>query len=121
MGKMKKGTNVGLDKNYDNICVGDTIIDENETEYVINAYGVAVDSTSGGTKKLSELKGIELVKSEKAPEKTPPDTEEKEIEKIHAAVKDAGDQTLVDELRARGWTVVCSKQVEKVIYETVEL
>ena len=119
MGKMKKGTNVGLDKNYDNICVGDTIIDENETEYVINAYGVAVDSTSGGTKKLSELKGVELVKAKA--EKTPPDTEEKEIEKIHAAVKDAGDQTLVDELRARGWTVVCSKQVEKVIYETIEL
>lgn len=70
MGKMKKGTNVGLDKNYDNICVGDTIIDENETEYVINAYGVAVDSTSGGTKRLSELKGVELVKAKA--EKTPP-------------------------------------------------
>lgn len=67
MGKMKHGTNVGLDKNYDNVCVGDTVRDDAGNEYIINTYGVAVDSAKGGTKKLSELKGIELVKSSETP------------------------------------------------------
>lgn len=40
---------------------------------------------------------------------------------IEQGVKDAGDQRLVDELRARGYNVTCTKLVEKVIYEEVSL
>ena len=59
---MKRGTNVGLDKNFNNVCVGDNIIDKDGSEYVINAYGLAVDLRKGGTKKLSEVKDFEVVK-----------------------------------------------------------
>jgi len=58
------------------------------------------------------------------PRRSPPphtDPEKEAVDQIHAAIKDAGDQTLVDELRLRGWTVICSKKVEKVVFETVEI
>lgn len=48
-----------------------------------------------------------------------PETEA--VEQIRAGVKDAGDQTLVDELRKRGWTVTCTKVVEKIVFEEVTL
>ena len=31
------------------------------------------------------------------------------------------DQRLVTELRSRGWTVTCTKTVEKIVYEEVTL
>lgn len=72
---MKQGTNVGLDKNYNNVCVGDKIKDEAGNEYIINAYGLAVDEYKGGTKKLTELKGVEVVKTEAVESKAAPPPE----------------------------------------------
>lgn len=126
MGKMKHGTNVGLDKNYNNVCVGDTVRDDAGNEYIINAYGVAVDSAKGGTKKLSELKGIELVKSsetppaleKEAPEALPAEDRQKLLKNALEALTDLD---MVTELRSRGWTVTCEKMVERVVIDTIAL
>ena len=61
---MKQGTNIGLDKNYNNVQVGDTIKDATNTRFVIDAYGVAVAQPNGRKYKLSDLKEVEVLKGE---------------------------------------------------------
>ena len=61
---MKQGTNIGLDKNYNNVQVGDTIKDATNTRFVIDAYGMAVAQPYGRKYKLSDLKEVELLKGE---------------------------------------------------------
>ena len=59
---MKKGTNIGLDKNFNNVQVGDTIKDATNTRFVIDAYGMAVAQPAGRKYKLSDLKEVEVLK-----------------------------------------------------------
>lgn len=61
---MKQGTNIGLDKNYNNVQVGDTIKDATNTRFVIDAYGMAVAQPNGRKYKLSDLKEVEVLKGE---------------------------------------------------------
>lgn len=61
---MKQGTNIGLDKNYNNVQVGDTIKDATNTRFVIDAYGMAVAQPYGRKYKLSDLKEVEVLKGE---------------------------------------------------------
>lgn len=61
---MKQGTNIGLDKNFNNVQVGDTIKDATNTRFVIDAYGVAVAQPNGRKYKLSDLKEVEVLKGE---------------------------------------------------------
>jgi len=119
MSKMKAGTNVGLDKNYNNICVGDSIKDKDGYIYTISQYGMAVRNDGGGTFKLSDLTSIELW--------TSPDNAAVKIGSIPdadllAEVKKRGlnytespeiakclDAELAAELRARGYEVKATK------------
>lgn len=64
---MKQGTNIGLDKNFNNVQVGDTIKDSTNTLFVIDAYGMAVAQPAGRKYKLSELKEVEVLKGAPAP------------------------------------------------------
>lgn len=116
---MKTGTNVGLDKNYNNICVGDSIKDKDGYIYTISQYGMAVRNDGGGTFKLSDLTSIELW--------TSPDNAAVKIGSIPdadllAEVKKRGlnytespeiakclDAELAAELRARGYEVKATK------------
>lgn len=126
---MKKGTNVGLDKNYDNVRVGDTIVAGDGSSYEINAYGMAVGS-DGKAKKLSDIKDFTLKKQNDGPEKAPKKKlEEKKSHKETNApeaaepkgIEEYTNEQLVAELRKRGWKVSCTKKVEKVIYKNVKL
>lgn len=125
MSKMKKGTVVGLDKNFANICVGDSIWDEDGVEYTINAYGLAVAVKEGGTHKISDLKGVYVLDEVKpAPEckecevkdEKPKAEEEKEkpdkklIIITEKFLSKASDKELVEELRARGYKVKAYKK-----------
>lgn len=121
MSKMKAGTNVGLDKNYNNICVGDSIKDKDGFIYTISQYGMAVRNDGGGTFKLSDLTSIELW--------TSPDNAAIKIGSIQDAdllaevkkrrlacyisivdaVNDLTDQELATELRNRGYEVKATK------------
>lgn len=125
---MKRGTNVGLDKNFNNVCVGDNIIDKDGSEYVINAYGLAVDLRKGGTKKLSEVKDFEVVKkggaeqdkmggavadepkdeiaAQEQPQQTRPEAASE------PTLEPFSDKDLAEELRRRGYTVTATKMVE---------
>ena len=125
---MKRGTNVGLDKNFNNVCVGDNIIDKDGSEYVINAYGLAVDLRKGGTKKLSEVKDFEVVKKGGAeqdkrggaiadePKDDTAAREQTQQPKPEAASKPSlepfSDKELADELRRRGYTLTATKTIE---------
>lgn len=124
---MKRGTNVGLDKNFNNVCVGDNIIDKDGSEYVINAYGLAVDLRKGGTKKLSEVKDFEVKKAAPGPDNMrggaiadePKDAaaqEQTQQPKPEAASKPSlepfSDKELADELRRRGYTLTATKTIE---------
>ena len=62
---MKTGTNVGLDRNYNNVCVGDTIRDDDGETYLIDQYGCAEDS-KGKRHKLSEIMPFEVMPKPKS-------------------------------------------------------
>ena len=98
---MKKGTNVGLDKNYKNVCVGDQIKDADGYIYTIDRYGKAVGK-GGSAFNLSEIQPFELCLAKPAPEPVPT---WQEITTVAAAT----DQDLADELRRRGYEVKATK------------
>lgn len=118
---MKAGQSIGLtDSLMRDIHVGDLIQDATGARYSIDRYGRAKPLHGGNEVPVKNLEGVEVLDPVQI---TPPhtDPEKEAVDQIHAAIKDAGDQTLVDELRLRGWTVICSKKVEKVVFETVEI
>lgn len=132
---MKQGASTGvLDEFLADICVGDEIVDKAGTHYTVGRFGRAKPTSGGNELPLKSLEGVTVCKSwaghavtiTKTAETMPklvalknPETEA--VEQIRAGVKDAGDQTLVDELRKRGWTVTCTKVVEKIVFEEVTL
>ena len=126
---MSKGTPIGAqDEFLRPICVGDTVTDAKGITYTINKYGRA--RQLGGSKECSPslLKGLTVTEpwnKDEAPKADPAkpekNEEERNLEAIIFSVKAAGDQTLVDELRSRGWKVTCEKLIEKVVFETVAL
>lgn len=128
---MKIGTSTGvLDEFLADICIGDEIVDKAGTHFTIDRYGRAKPTSGGNEVPLKSLKGVTVCESwaghaetiTKAVKAKPGDNDElKALEQIQAGVKDAGDQTLVDELRLRGWTVTCTKIIEKVVFEEVAL
>lgn len=122
MFKMKKGTNVGLDRNFNNVRVGDTIVAKDGTEYTINNYGVAVDQEHK-IKKLSDIKDFEVKKQSELPtaKTTSKKPKTKDINSKVNTLTELTDEILVAELRRRGWNVTCTKKVEKVVYKTVKL
>lgn len=126
---MKLGQYIGLqDQLLHDIHVGDLVTDFSGKQYTIDRFGRAkpLDGSNEctvrslrGCEVISEWKPAESKKTEtKAPEKS---EEEKELELISTYIHAAGDQRLVDELRSRGWTVACTKIVEKVVFEEVAL
>lgn len=128
---MKIGTSTGvLDEFLADICVGDEIVDKDGTHFTIDRYGRAKPTSGGNEVPLKSLKGVTVCErwaghaetiTKAAKAKPGANDELKALEQIQAGVKDAGDQTLVDELRRRGWTVTCTKIVEKVVFEEVAL
>ena len=68
---MKQGTNIGLDKNFNNVQVGDTIKDATNTRFIIDAYGMAVAQPAGRKYKLSDLKEVEVLKGAPVKEVAP--------------------------------------------------
>ena len=122
MAKMKKGTHVGLDNNYKNVCVGDQIKNEDGLIFTIDEYGRAVAEGLCSTLKLSEIEPFELYQPEPAPIEvkdtpdTPPEPEKeldpgplKGFNPGDTSVHDAPDQMLADELRRRGYDVKATK------------
>lgn len=111
---MKNGTNVGLDKNYKNVCVGDKIKDADGYIYTIDRFGKAVGK-GGSTFKLSEIQPFELYNL--PPEQPQEEPAPKELDPGllpgfnpgDTSVHDAPDQMLADELRRRGWEVKATK------------
>ena len=111
---MKKGTNVGLDKNYKNVCVGDQIKDADGYIYTIDRYGKAVGK-GGSSFQLSEIQHFELYLP--APEQPQDEPAPKELDPGllpgsnpgDTSVHDAPDQMLADELRRRGYEVKATK------------
>lgn len=114
---MKTGTSVGLDKNYNNICVGDSIKDKDGFIYTISQYGMAVRNDGGGTFKLSDLTSIELWTSpDNAAVKigSIPDADllaefDRRGLKPYVPADTFTDQELADELRKRGYEVKATK------------
>lgn len=101
MATMKKGTHVGLDKNYKNVCVGDQIKDADGYIYTIDRYGKAVGK-GGSSFQLHEIQPFELYLPE--PEQFQADPAPKELDP-GLFVRDVPDQMLADELRRRGYEV----------------
>ena len=132
---MTKGQKIGLtDQLLRDICVGDEVTDANGVHYTIDRFGRAKPTSGGNEVPVRSLKGCEITKAYvpsmgatiPAPRVPAVKVEEKDpeteaIKQIQAGVKDAGDQTLVDELRKRGYTVTCTKVVEKIVFEEVSL
>lgn len=134
---MQKGTSTGaLDEFFATIHVGDEIVDKAGKHYTVDRFGRAKPTDGGNEMPLKELEGLTVCKSwdgggnavsavRKEPKlkilKNPENEEEENLKAIRKGVQDAGDQTLVDELRRRGWEVKCTKVVEKVVYEEVAL
>lgn len=132
---MKQGASTGvLDEFLADICVGDKIVDKAGTHYTVDRFGRAKPASGGNEVPLKSLEGVTVCKSwaghaetitraTKTMPKlvTPKNPETEAIEQIHAGVMDAGDQTLVDELRKRGWTVTCTRIQEKIVFEEVTL
>lgn len=118
---MKKGTHVGLDKNYKNVCVGDQIKDADGDIYTIDRYGRALRK-DGDSFELSTIHPFELYQPEPvAPEPEQPQEEPapKELDPGllpgfnpgDTSVHDAPDQMLADELRRRGYEVKATKTI----------
>lgn len=103
---MKKGTHVGLDKNYKNVCVGDQIKDADGYIYTIDRYGRAVRK-DGDSFELSTIHPFELYNlPPELPQEEPAPTTEDPIAK---ATEWLTDQDLADELRRRGYEVKATK------------
>ena len=131
---MKKGTSTGvLDSFLAEICVGDEIMDAAGTHYTIDQFGRAKPLNGGNVTELSCIKGATIFQTYRAAstsakveflasrsEKKATE-EEKNIHAIYEGVDAASDQMLVDQLRKRGYTVTCTKVVEKIVYEEVAL
>ena len=127
MATMKNGQKIGLcDQLLRDIRVGDEVVDAKGVHYTIDRYGRAKPVNGGNEVPVRSLTGCEVydpvleAKNEavQAPEPEVSE-EEKELCLIDSYVRAAGDQRLVDELRDRGWTVNCTRMVEKTIYEEV--
>ena len=103
---MKKGTNVGLDKNYKNVCVGDQIKDADGYIYTIDRFGKAVGK-GGSAFKLSEIQPFELYLP--APEAPEPDSDYVPTWQETTTVAAATYKELADELRRRGYEVTATK------------
>ena len=132
MAAKSKGTPIGVEDDVCvPICVGDEIRDVNGNSYTIDQHGHAKPLSGGNAVRLAALDGVmvtrpfrkeQQVSAKPAPAPKPEKSEEeKESELINAYVHAAGDQRLVDELRSRGWTVACTKIVEKTVFEEVAL
>lgn len=113
---MKKGTHVGLDKNYNNVCVGDKIKDFEGYIYTIDKYGNAVRNDDGASFPLHKVQPFELYQPEPvAPEPEPEDkTKEEIVDEMFGptraeALEILTDQDLADELRRRGYEVTATK------------
>ena len=128
---MKQGTSTGvLDEFLTDICVGDEIVDKAGTHYTIDRFGRAKHTSGGNEVPLKSLEGATVCKSwaghaesiTKAVE-TKPQAKgaEQAIHAMYEGVDAASDQMLVDKLRERGWTVTCTKIIEKVVYEEASL
>lgn len=123
---MQKGASTGvLDEFFAAIHVGDEIVDKAGKHYTVDRFGRAKPTDGGNEMPLKELEGLTVCKSwdgsgnAVSVKKTSEETEN--LKAIQKGVQDAGDQTLVDELRRRGWEVKCTKVVEKIVYEEVAL
>ena len=130
---MKQGASTGvLDEFLADICVGDEIVDKAGTHYTVDRFGWAKPTSGGNEMPLKSLEGVTVCKSWAGGVVTTTKTAEPKlkifknpekaaIEQIQAGVKEASDQMLVDKLRERGWTVTCTKVVEKIVFEEVSL
>ena len=132
---MKRGTAIGaLDEYLAEIRVGDEVQDAQGSSYTIDKNGWCKPLDGGSSRSLQKVGPVTVTRGWDADadrfqenpktgkiEPAKEDEEEAHIRRIHTIVKDAGDQTLVDELRDRGWKVTCTKVVEKVVYEEVAL
>ena len=123
---MKQGASTGvLDEFLADICVGDMIVDKAGTHYTVDRFGRAKPTSGGNELPLKELEGVTVCKSwdgsgnAVSVKKTSEEMEN--LKAVRKGVQDAGDQTLVAELRRRGWEVKCTKVVEKIVYEEVTL
>ena len=115
---MKTGTNVGLDRNYNNVCVGDTIRDDDGGTYLIDQYGCAEDS-KGKRHKLSEIMPFEVMPKPKSeckpidpegdplPPEAAPEVDRQKL--MRDALEILTDADLAAELRARGYEVKATK------------
>lgn len=133
MAAKSKGTPIGVEDDVCvPICVGDKIRDVNGNSYTIDQHGHAKPLSGGNAVRLAALDGVmvtrpvkkeqQQISAKPAPAPKPEKSEEeKELELISTYIHAAGDQRLVDELRSRGWTVACTKIVEKVVFEEVAL
>lgn len=115
---MKKGTNVGLDKNYKNVCVGDQIKDWEGYIYTIDKYVNAVRNGDGASFPLHKVQPFELYQPEPVAPEPEPTQEEPAVDPGpllkgfnpgDTSVHDAPDQMLADELRRRGYEVKATK------------
>jgi hypothetical protein len=133
---MKMGQYIGLqDQLFHDIHVGDLLKDAKGAEYTVDRFGRAKPLDGGNELPVRKLTGCEVVsewkpapseepavKTKAAPEPEPEmNDEEKAIHAMYEGVDAAGDQMLVDQLRKRGYTVTCTKVVERVVYEEVSL
>lgn len=133
---MKMGQYIGLqDQMLHDIHVGDLLKDAKGAEYTVDRYGRAKPVDGGNEVPVRKLIGCEVVSEWKpapaeepagkaeAPKAAEPEmnVEEKAIHAIYEGVDAASDQMLVDQLRKRGYTVTCTKTVEKIVYEEVAL
>ena len=134
---MRMGQSIGLtDQLLRDIHVGDLLTDADGVEYTVDKYARAVPTKGGNEVPIRKLKGCEIKEywtpapevEKPAPVAETPDPEpaemseeEKQLELINLYIHAAGDQRLVTELRSRGWTVTCTKMVEKVVFEEVAL
>ena len=113
---MKKGTHVGIDKNYKNVCVGDEIKDADGYIYTIDKYGNAVRHDNSASFPLHKVPPFELyAPALVTPEPQQPQEEPAPKELVpgfnpgDTSVHDAPDQMLADELRRRGYEVKATK------------
>ena len=115
MSKMKAGTNVGLDKNYNNIAVGDQIKDKDGHVYTISQYGMAVRNDGGKTCKLSELAEIELFAVPETAAVTIGSISDDDLlaevdrRSLRPRLDQLRDAALAAELRRRGYEVKATK------------
>ena len=118
MSKLKQGTFVALDKDFNNICVGDLVRDAEGFIYTIDAYGRAVKKADKTRHALSDLGKTELYVPEEAGDAESTSEAEAAPKEDTPAEGSAGitlaeatDQQLADELRRRGYTLTARKTV----------